>query len=119
LGPDRRSQAGAAPTAPLGRRRRTNSPQSPAGHRFAGRGCYAALRNPAGHDEGERSEIETLEQLAAFSLLACHVDRSEVLAWPTRPDYVTLGIGAFIDHPLLRTAPAFGLHLSQRGLRWC
>jgi hypothetical protein len=45
------------------------------------------------------------------------------MADPTALDYVTLGIvgvGAVIDHPLVRTAPAFGLHLSQRGLlRWC
>lgn len=42
-------------------------------------GCYAALRNPAAHDVlDELPEVEALEQLAAFSLLARFVDRSEV-----------------------------------------
>jgi len=41
-------------------------------------GCYAPLRNPASHDEGELSEDEALEQLATLSLLARYVDRSEV-----------------------------------------
>ncbi len=42
-------------------------------------GCYAALRNPASHDVlSELPETEALEQLAAFSLLARFVDRSEV-----------------------------------------
>lgn len=43
-------------------------------------GCYAALRNPSSHDIlDELPEIEALEQLAAFSLLARFVDRSSVL----------------------------------------
>lgn len=42
-------------------------------------GCYAALRNPSSHDVlDELPEVEALEQLAAFSLLARFVDRSEV-----------------------------------------
>jgi hypothetical protein len=42
-------------------------------------GCYAALRNPASHAVlDELSEVEALEQLAAFSLLARFVERSEV-----------------------------------------
>jgi len=46
-------------------------------------GCYAALRNPASHVVlDELSEVEALEQLAAFSLLARFVDRSEVKTAP-------------------------------------
>lgn len=43
-------------------------------------GCYAALRNPSSHDVlDELPEVEALEQLAAFSLLARFVDRSVVV----------------------------------------
>ncbi|MEO6116740.1 MAG: TIGR02391 family protein [Pseudolysinimonas sp.] len=42
-------------------------------------GCYAAIRNPASHDEGELSDQIALEQLAAFSLLARWVETSTVL----------------------------------------
>ncbi len=49
------------------------------GIRAFAEGCYAALRNPASHDVlAELPEVEALEQLAAFSLLARFVDRSEV-----------------------------------------
>ena len=33
-------------------------------------GCYAGIRNPASHDEGELDEQAALEQLTAFSVLA-------------------------------------------------
>jgi len=41
-------------------------------------GCYAAIRNPVAHVEGELSEDEGLEQLAALSVLARWVDRAEL-----------------------------------------
>lgn len=41
-------------------------------------GCYAAIRNPASHEEGEVSEQVALEQLAAFSVLARWVDAATV-----------------------------------------
>lgn len=41
-------------------------------------GCYAAIRNPVAHEEGELPEDEGLEQLAALSVLARWVDRAEV-----------------------------------------
>lgn len=42
-------------------------------------GWYAALRNPAAHLEGELEEAQALEQLAALSVLARHVDSAEVV----------------------------------------
>ena len=42
-------------------------------------GCYAGIRNPASHDEGELDEQTALEQLAAFSVLARWVDGAAVL----------------------------------------
>ncbi len=42
-------------------------------------GCYAAIRNPVSHDEGDLSEQVALEQLAAFSLLARWVEGASVL----------------------------------------
>lgn len=41
-------------------------------------GCYAGIRNPASHDEGDLDEQAALEQLAAFSVLARWVDESSV-----------------------------------------
>lgn len=41
-------------------------------------GAYGALRNPIGHDEGELSEQEALEQLAIFSVRARAVDAATV-----------------------------------------
>lgn len=43
-------------------------------------GCYAAIRNPVAHVEGELSEDEGLEQLAALSVLARWVDRAQLHA---------------------------------------
>lgn len=43
-------------------------------------GCFAAIRNPLSHDEGEMLEQEALEQLAAFSVLARWIDASSVLS---------------------------------------
>ncbi len=46
-------------------------------------GCYAAIRNPASHDDlDELPEPEALEQLAAFSVLARWADRAKVLRAP-------------------------------------
>lgn len=42
-------------------------------------GCFAAIRNPVAHEEGELPEDEGLEQLAALSVLARWVDRAEVV----------------------------------------
>lgn len=42
-------------------------------------GCYAGIRNPASHDEGDLDEQAALEQLAAFSLLARWVDGAAVI----------------------------------------
>jgi len=43
-------------------------------------GCYGALRNPGSHQvQGELSEDEALEQLAAFSILARWIDTAEVV----------------------------------------
>lgn len=44
-------------------------------------GCYAAIRNPASHEDGlpDLTEDEALEQLAAFSLLARWVDSATVV----------------------------------------
>ena len=41
-------------------------------------GCYAAIRNPVAHSEGELPEDEGLEQLAALSVLARWVDGAQV-----------------------------------------
>jgi hypothetical protein len=41
-------------------------------------GCYAGIRNPASHDEGELDEQSALEQLAASSVLARWVDGAAV-----------------------------------------
>lgn len=43
-------------------------------------GCFAAIRNPLSHDviDGELPEHEALEQLAALSVLARWVDRSQL-----------------------------------------
>ena len=41
-------------------------------------GCYAAIRNPVAHSEGELSEDEGLEQLAALSVLARWVDQAQL-----------------------------------------
>ncbi|MFE2517686.1 TIGR02391 family protein [Streptomyces mirabilis] len=45
-------------------------------------GCYAAIRNPNSHEDGlpELPEHESLEQLAAFSLLARWVDAATARA---------------------------------------
>lgn len=43
-------------------------------------GCYASIRNPVSHDEGELHEQTALEQLAAFSVLARWVDEASVVA---------------------------------------
>jgi hypothetical protein len=46
-------------------------------------GCFAAIRNPQGHDEQQEiPEHEAIEQLAAFSILARWVDRSAVVTDP-------------------------------------
>lgn len=43
-------------------------------------GCFAAIRNPSSHDvQDELPEVEALEQLAAFSVLARWVDAAQVL----------------------------------------
>lgn len=42
-------------------------------------GCYAGIRNPASHDEGDLSEQVALEQLAAFSVLARWIDEATVV----------------------------------------
>ena len=42
-------------------------------------GCFAAIRNPVAHSEGELSEDKGLEQLAALSVLARWVDGAQVL----------------------------------------
>lgn len=41
-------------------------------------GCFAAIRNPLSHDEGDLLEQEALEQLAALSVLARWIDGSTV-----------------------------------------
>lgn len=52
------------------------------GIRTYAEGLFAALRNPAAHDdiEAELPEDEALEQLAAFSVLARLIDRAMVLS---------------------------------------
>ncbi|KAB1884078.1 restriction endonuclease [Microbacterium maritypicum] len=42
-------------------------------------GCYAGIRNPASHDEGDLDEQAALEQLAALSVLARWVDEASVV----------------------------------------
>lgn len=43
-------------------------------------GCYAAIRNPASHDlQEELPEVEAIEQLAAFSVLARWIDAALVV----------------------------------------
>ena len=37
-------------------------------------GCYAAIRNPLSHTEGDLPEDQALEQLAALSVLVRWVD---------------------------------------------
>lgn len=41
-------------------------------------GCFAAIRNPVAHVEGELPENERLEQLAALSVLARWVDQAQL-----------------------------------------
>jgi hypothetical protein len=41
-------------------------------------GCYAAIRNPISHVEGDLDEAEALEQLAALSILARWVDTAAI-----------------------------------------
>jgi hypothetical protein len=41
-------------------------------------GCYAAIRNPVAHSEGELPEDEGLEQLAVLSVLARWVDQAQL-----------------------------------------
>lgn len=49
------------------------------GVRSFAEGCFAAIRNPASHEDLEElAEGEALEQLAAFSVLARWVDRSQL-----------------------------------------
>lgn len=49
------------------------------GVRSFAEGCFAAIRNPASHDDlKELPEGEALEQLAAFSVLARWVDRAQL-----------------------------------------
>ncbi|MDB6426200.1 TIGR02391 family protein [Curtobacterium sp. 20TX0008] len=43
-------------------------------------GCFAAIRNPLSHDEGDLPEQEALELLAALSVLARWIDRSTVVS---------------------------------------
>lgn len=50
------------------------------GIRAFAEGCYAGIRNPASHDEGDLDEQTALEQLAAFSVLARWVDGAEVIS---------------------------------------
>jgi hypothetical protein len=44
-----------------------------------GAGCFLAIRNPLSHDEGELTEQEGLEHLAALSLLARWLDGATVV----------------------------------------
>ncbi|MCZ2857741.1 TIGR02391 family protein [Blastococcus sp. VKM Ac-2987] len=53
------------------------------GIRAYAEGCFAAIRNPAAHDDlDEMTEDEALEQLAAFSVLARWIDRAKVVTAP-------------------------------------
>lgn len=49
------------------------------GARALGEACFAGLRNPISHLEGELPEALALEQLAAFSVLARWIDEAEVV----------------------------------------
>ncbi|GLZ49219.1 hypothetical protein Acsp06_54040 [Actinomycetospora sp. NBRC 106375] len=49
------------------------------GARALAEACYAGIRNPISHLEGELPEALALEQLATFSVLARWVDGAEVL----------------------------------------
>jgi hypothetical protein len=50
------------------------------GIRAYAEGCFAAIRNPASHDDlDEVAHDDALEQLAAFSVLARWIDRAEVV----------------------------------------
>jgi hypothetical protein len=49
------------------------------GARDFANGLYAAIRNPISHTLGELPEVEALEQLAAFSVLARWVSRSDLI----------------------------------------
>lgn len=42
-------------------------------------GCFAGIRNPASHDDGDLDEQVALEQLAAFSVLARWIDEATLL----------------------------------------
>jgi hypothetical protein len=48
------------------------------GVRSFAEGCYAGIRNPLAHEQGDLTEDAALEQLAAFSLLARWVDASAI-----------------------------------------
>jgi len=53
------------------------------GIRAYAEGCFAAIRNPAAHENlDEMTEDEALEQLAAFSVLARWIDRANVVTTP-------------------------------------
>lgn len=53
------------------------------GIRAYAEGCFAALRNPAAHDDlDEVAQDEALEQLAAFSVLARWIDRAQPVTAP-------------------------------------
>lgn len=49
------------------------------GARALGEACFAGMRNPISHLEGELPEALALEQLAAFSVLARWVDDADVV----------------------------------------
>ncbi|MCF8781240.1 TIGR02391 family protein [Rhodococcus ruber] len=54
-----------------------------------GAGCFAGIRNPVGHLPNEQvdlSEQEALEQLAALSVFARWVDRTEILRDPSESE---------------------------------
>ncbi len=51
-------------------------------------GCFTAIRNPAVHEhELDLPEQVALEQLAAFSLLACWIDECDVDKIKLAPDF--------------------------------
>jgi len=47
-------------------------------------GCFAAIRNPLSHTEGDLSEDQALEQLAALSVLARWVDSATIVTQRAR-----------------------------------
>jgi hypothetical protein len=49
------------------------------GVRCFAEGCYAGIRNPVAHEQGELSQDEALEQLAAFSVLARWVTSAKIV----------------------------------------